>query len=460
MTKKYFFSLIALALVLTLPAASQNKAWQKAIDDPSAARLARPSKVQYQWQEMERAMFIQLDPATIQGGEYDNGTTKLDDIRFDKLDVNQWMKAAKSWGAQEIIFMLAHSGGFCMWPSTTTEYHIGNTPYKGGDGDVVKEFAKACRKNGIYAGFYCWAPHPSQENTDTNTVNYTKIDKVTTREESNKILHTRIEEIVDRLGSDLIREVWIDQPIKAKLGQTVSRLMPNAVVAAVGCHDPYPTIRWPGNEKGMVNDHTWSTTTKERLSRVCNSQFEADSNQDQSADDPDGDYWAPHEADVPLHDHYWHMRAGALEHRRSVDQLMECYIKSVGRNSFLLLNCAPGVDGSIHTDDMKRYEEFGQEISRRFGHPMATIKQKTGNEIIVKLPKASTVKYVDLWEEYQYGQRIREYTVEGFDATKGKWLKLSSGTSVGRRKIDPIENSPSVTLVRVRIIKSVGTPMV
>lgn len=264
---KPIIGLLAICLSLTFsPSYGQGK-WSKAINDPRAAKLAKPSSVQYNWQEMERGMFIQLDPATIQGGEYDNGTTKLEDIKFDKLDVNQWTKAAKSWGAKEIIFMLAHSGGFCMWPSSTTSYHIGNTPYKGGNGDVVKEFAAACRKNNLKAGFYCWAPHPQDEEEDTNTVKYSKIDKVKTRAESNKILQTRIQEIVDRLGSDLITEIWVDQPIKATLGETLSRLTPNAVVQAIGCHDPYPTIRWPGNEKGMVNDPCWSVTTKARMAK-------------------------------------------------------------------------------------------------------------------------------------------------------------------------------------------------
>ena len=58
--------------------------WKSAVNDPTAAHLARPTKVQYNWQEMERAMFIQLDPATIQQGEYDNGTTKMEDIKFEK----------------------------------------------------------------------------------------------------------------------------------------------------------------------------------------------------------------------------------------------------------------------------------------------------------------------------------------------------------------------------------------
>lgn len=448
-------------LVLLLASCdSGNTEWEMAIDDPAASHLAKPSEVQYNWQEMERGMFIQLDPATIQGGEYDNGTTPMKDIRFEKLDVNEWVCAAKAWGAKEIIFMLAHSGGFCMWPSSTTEYHIGNTSYCGGNGDVVKEFGEACQKNGLNMGFYCWSPHPSDEEEDSNTVAYTKLDKVTTRVESNKILQIRMEEIAERIGSEHVTEIWIDQPIKARIGDVVRRLFPNAVIQAVGCHDPLPTIRWPGNEQGKVDDPCWSVTTLERMNRVFATQFEADANQTQVADDPDGDYWAPHEADVPLHDHYWHMRPGALENRRSVDELLDCYIQSVGRNSFLLLNCAPQADGSIHPDDMKRYEELGQKILDVFGHPVVTVEKVTGNIHYIDLPKPTYVNYTDLWEEYKYGQRIRSYLIEGFDINKQCWVNLSMGTSVGRRKIDLIEKAPLIDKVKLTIKKNVGIPMI
>jgi hypothetical protein len=87
---------IALALSHSLlPAAEKPSAeWAIAAADPAAAQLARPSKVQYDWQEGELAMFIQLDPATIQQGEYDNGTTPMKDIKFEKLDTEEWCRAA------------------------------------------------------------------------------------------------------------------------------------------------------------------------------------------------------------------------------------------------------------------------------------------------------------------------------------------------------------------------------
>jgi alpha-L-fucosidase len=434
--------------------------WETAIKDPRAAHLAKPTQVQYDWQEMERAMFVQLDPATIQEGEYDNGTTKMEDIKFEKLNVKEWCKAAKSFGAKEIVFMLAHSGGFCMWPSTTTNYHIGNTPYKGGNADVVKEFANACRTTGLKAGFYFWMPRPLSAGVDTNTVSYSQLDKVQTWADADKIFKTRFHEIMDRLGSDLVTEIWIDQPIRASLGKEIANRAPNAVVAAVGCVDPYPTVRWPGNEDGRVSDPCWSTIKKSSIAKKPATQFEADNNQIQAADDPDGDYWAPHEADTPLHDKFWHFRPDALNHRKSVEHLMNCYIKSAGRNSFLILNCAPMADGSVHPDDMKRYQEFGDEIERRFGHPVARVENIANNEVVLKLDKPCKIAYTDLWEEYKYGQRIRAYEIKGREAATGKWIKIAEGTSVGRRKIDPINNAIKIDQLKVKIKSSVGTPLI
>lgn len=464
MKKTVFTAILVCACIVSGEAQTKKRtedaSWKSAVNDPVAKNLARPSKVQYDWQEMERAMFIQLDPATIQEGEYDTGTTKMEDIRFEKLDVNEWCKAAKSFGAKEIVFMLAHSGGFCMWPSKTTDYHIGNTAYKGGDGDVVKEFAKACRKTGLKAGFYFWMPRPLAAGGDTNTVSYSQLDKVQTWADADKVFKTRFHEIMDRLGSDLVTEIWIDQPIRASLGKEIADRAPKAVVAAVGCVDPYPTIRWPGNEQGQVSDPCWSTLKKSSIAKKPATQFEADNNQTQAADDPDGDYWAPHEADTPLHDHFWHFRPDALNHRKTLDELMDCYLKSAGRNSFLILNCAPMADGSIHPDDMKRYQEFGEEIERRFGHPVARVEKVSGNEVLLKLDKPCRIVYTDLWEEYQYGQRIRAYEIEGRDATTGNWIKIAEGTSVGRRKIDPITIATEVDQLKVTIRSSVGTPLI
>ena len=450
-------ALASLLLTLASTSLEADSAWDKAVADPAAARLARPTEAQYNWQEQELAMFVQLDPATIQQREYDDGSTPMKDIRFEMLNVDEWCRAAQSFGAKEIVFMLAHSGGFCMWPSATTQYHIGNTPYKGGKGDVVKEFAAACRRHSLNAGFYLWLPHPSTAEEDKTTIAYHKLDKVRTWEDSNRMLSNRFNEIMDRLGSDLVTEIWIDQPIKCAVGELFSRRAPRSVFFAVGSRDPFPTIRWPGNEQGRVGYPAWSAMDKSRLITEPPNQVEADHRQAYGNENPDGDYWAPFESDVPLHEHFWHMRPDALNHRRTTEQLVECYEQSVGHNSFLIVNCAPMADGSVHPDDLARYADFGQELRRRFGFPLGKVEQVPGNEAGFDLGEARTVGYVDLWEDYRYGHRIRAFVVEGFDG-KG-WVKLAEGTAVGRRflaRCAPV----AVSKVRVRVTQSVGTPLI
>ena len=54
-------------------------------------------------------MFVCLDPCTWQGREYDNHSTPLSQIDPAKLDTDQWCRAAKLWGAKEILFVANHA---------------------------------------------------------------------------------------------------------------------------------------------------------------------------------------------------------------------------------------------------------------------------------------------------------------------------------------------------------------
>ncbi|WP_204987481.1 hypothetical protein [Sphingobacterium bovisgrunnientis] len=49
------------------------------------------------------------------------------------------------------------------------------------------------------------------------------------------------------------------------------------------------------------------------------------------------------------------------------------YLKSVGRNSTLILGITPDTSGLIPAGDFKRLEEFGKEINRLFDNPIAKV---------------------------------------------------------------------------------------
>ena len=58
---------------------------------------------------------------------------------------------AKLAGFRYAVLTTKHHCGFCLWPTETTEFHIGNTPC---GRNLVKEFADAMRRKGIKVGLY------------------------------------------------------------------------------------------------------------------------------------------------------------------------------------------------------------------------------------------------------------------------------------------------------------------
>lgn len=55
---------------------------------------------------------------------------------------------------QGALVVAKHHCGFCLWPSTTTEYSVKNSPWKDGKGDMIREYADAARELDMRLGLY------------------------------------------------------------------------------------------------------------------------------------------------------------------------------------------------------------------------------------------------------------------------------------------------------------------
>ncbi len=401
--------------------------------------LPKPSEVQYKWHEQERIMFLHFAPTTWAEVEQNDHSVSLERINPEKLNTDQWCEAAISWGAKQIIFVAKHSGGFCWWQTQTTDYGIRNTPYKNGKGDVLQEISESCKKYGLNLGVYIY---PGDKTWGAMIGSGGKTKDPLKQEAYNEIFRIQLNEVLSKYGEML--EVWFDGSCVIDVADIMEKYAKNAVVF----QGPHASLRWPGTESGKLFYPAWNTVREEDLMTGVATQIHGN---------PNGDVWAPLETNTTLYDHYWFWSPTKTKKKKTVDQLMDCYYKSVGYGSVFLLNASPDTTGLIPVDDVKRYKEFGDEINRRFDNHLAKIESKEGKKVSLEFDKPTLVNHVVIMEDYREGERIREYKVEGVAA--GKWIELTKGISVGRKKIDYFDQI-EVEQLRLTITKAVAKPLI
>jgi alpha-L-fucosidase len=142
-----------------------------------------------------------------------------------------------------------------------------------------------------------------------------------------------------------------------------------------------------------------------------------------------------------------------------VDDLVELYFTSVGRNGKLLLNVPPMREGLIHPTDVARLAGFHEARARLFEHDLAASAQReTAREgsLTYTLPRAERIAIIRLAEDIERGQCVSRFTVEGSNDW-GEWHTLASGTTIGYARL--LRLAPSmVRRVRVRIDETIGSP--
>jgi alpha-L-fucosidase len=404
-----------------------------------AQNLPKPSAAQYKWHEQERIMFLHFAPTTWGEVEQNDHSVSLDRINPEKLNTDQWCEAALAFGAKQIIFVAKHSGGFCWWQTETTDYGIRNTPYKNGQGDVLKEISESCKKYGLNLGVYIY---PGDKTWGAMIGGGGKTKDPSKQEAYNEVFRTQLTEVLSKYGE--MMEVWFDGSCIIDVSYIMEKYAKNAVVF----QGPHASLRWPGTESGKLFYPAWNSVKKEDLKTGVSTQIHGN---------PNGDVWAPLETNTTLYNHYWFWSPKKVKTRKSVDELMDCYYQSVGYGSVFLLNASPDTTGLIPVDDIQRYKEFGNEIERRFATPLAKIESKTGKKVTIEFDKPTVVNHAVIMEDYREGERIREYKVEGL--SNGKWIELANGISVGRKKIDYFDER-EVEQLKLTINKAAAKPLI
>ena len=325
------------------------------------------------------------------------------------LDCRQWTAAARAAGAKYAVLVAKHHDSFANWPTRYSDYSVAQTPWKGGKGDVVREFVEACRadnlKVGLYyspaqAGFLNWQPREYDDyfvNQITELLtNYGKIDYLW----------------FDACGSGDHR---YDTP---RIVQVIRRLQPDILLFNLWD----PDTRWIGNESGVAGLETRSyVDTLDTAVDVPNPQKMARR------------AFLPAECDCCIRGHTWFYSDANEDQLKSVEELFGLYCTSVGNNANFLLNVGPDRRGLLPEKDVERLTGLGREIRRRFqDNVLPCTVAVTEGVYRCTLPETRLVGGLVLEEDP--GERITAFQVALQPADGSRPVTVYRGQGVGRRR--------------------------
>jgi alpha-L-fucosidase len=348
------------------------------------------------------------------------------------------MSALRAAGIKYVIFVAKHHDGFCLWPTSQTDYSVKSSPFENGQGNVVASVEKSARKYGLKFGVYLspWDRHESRYN------NAAEYDKYYTAE---------LDELAQNYGD--LAEFWLDGAGSGghvynfpRIIEELRMLQPNTVVFADVALFEYGDARWVGNENGIITYENWNVIDRHGFLR-----------------------WRPVEADTPLRKSHWFWHPNDDSSLKSLSELMDIYDQTVGKGGQLVLGIAPDRRGLLPEVDVERLKEFGKEIRSRYGNNLARTHQRTSpnaerafdgdSDTFWSAPVASHHSVLDLafekpirfdstliMEWLNDGQHVQRYAIEVFQ--KGQWIIVARGSAIGHTRI---QHFAPVSADRVRL---------
>lgn len=448
--------------------------------EPPAPIGPLPSERQLAWHDMEYYAFVHFNMNTFTNMEWGTGGEKPLQFNPTALDTRQWARVAKEAGMKGIILTAKHHDGFCLWPTKTTEHSVKNSPWKNGEGDVLKDLSEACKEYGLKFGVYLspW---------DRNNKDYGKPEYVAIYQEQLRELLTNYGDVFEVWfdganggsgyygGADETRKIdsrtYYQWP---KITAIVRELQPKAVIFS----DAGPDIRWVGNEEGWANQTNWSIMRRDEIYPAWPRYVELRSGHE------DGTHWLPAEVDVSIRPG-WYYHAAEDHQVKSLPRLLDIYYRSVGRNASLLLNLPVDGRGLVHENDVHQLMALKTQLDKDFAQDLAkdikvnatdfrgnssrysaenvndgngqtywaTNDSVTKASLTFEFGKPTEVNRILLQEYIPLGQRVKNFEVEA--EIDGQWVEIDMQTTIGHKRILRFD-TVNTTKIRVNFLDAKG----
>ncbi|QZT37560.1 alpha-L-fucosidase [Halosquirtibacter xylanolyticus] len=452
---------------------------------PPRPLMPIPTDEQLKWHESERNAFIHFGLNTFNDMEWGYGDTPSTTFNPIKLDAEQWAKTIKAAGLKGVVLTCKHHDGFCLWPSRYTEYSVKNSPWRNGNGDLVKEVSDACKKYGLTFGVYLspW---------DRNSSEYGTPEYI-------EYFRRQLTELLTNYGE--ISEVWFDganggtgwygganekrsvdrrtyYDWPTTIRDVIRKNQPHALVFS----DAGPDIRWCGNEKGIAGTTNWSMITAKDYYPGCAKQ------KDLNRGEEDGSDWVPAEINTSVRPGWFYHKSE--DHKvKGLTQLIDYYYESVGRNGTGLLNFPVNRNGLIDPIDSINVVKWQQHLDQDFANNLIKDAKVTSSNIRGGASRYDVTHVIDdnkdsywatddsvikshieicfreeisfnrfLVQEYiALGQRVKSFKLEY--EKNGKWIPIANETTIGYKRILRFK-TVRATKVRFSITDSRACPTI
>jgi alpha-L-fucosidase len=429
-----------------------------------------PNEAQLNWHKAEYIMFVHFGMKTFYPSDDHMGYGKEDPNKFNpvKFDAKNWVKAAKLGGFKGIVLTAKHHDGFCNWQTETTSHSIRSSPWKDGQGDIIKELATACRNEGIYFGIYVSIIDKHFENAGSDRY-----------ADYGTYYYEQLKELSTNYGP--IDEYWFDgykaDELKMnyeKIAELIKRIQPNAVVYESGTmveYMPDRCIAWPGAHGGISADQNYRIEINDTMR------------------------WYPSEPSIILQGNWFHNNTPVV----SLKQMQDYYLTSVGYGVTPLMNISPNTDGLIDEGTVDTLAEFKSWVDQLHSNDLTKLKdvkvtasnyRENSYQFAPKMAIdgnyetyfatddfiKSTMIEIDLGSVHEIdgfiiqeyiplGQRVDGYTIEC--RVDGRWEKVFTGTKIGYKRIILEDRAatadikfPASYAVRLKIENALACPLI
>lgn len=343
MKRNRMVALLAVLAVGGMIVAGTSSAQVKEVKNGKPATERTPALKRYE--EMRFGMIIHFDMLTLTDLPwYEAIKAPLPPAETycpTELDVDGWIAAAKAADMRYAVLPAKHWMGFALWDSRHTDYDVASS---GNKTDVVAEFVKACRKQGIAPCFVYTLGWDVAHRRDK------KMSDDEWYDHANK----QLTELLTDYGP--ITTVWLDGLEMGKVPQarvqkaydTIKSLQPDCLVVT---HSPGASYsrqlqRWPtdifqpgrnlpppeGHDPRMEYQGQTYYLPMDSLYTIVKDW-----------------YWRPNEQPEPVAD------------------LLERYRNTVGRGSNWTLSVGPDRKGKLPAGQLARLMELSKEIKKASG---------------------------------------------------------------------------------------------